>query len=78
MHAQASLSESLGARFARFDPNRLRAMPLRARLWKKIFDLGKTDTATPFAMLAAVIERDFHRPRAIRIEFATCAKTSIP
>jgi hypothetical protein len=78
MHARASPSESLGARFARFDPNRRRAMPLRERLWKKIFDLGKTDTATPFAVSTMVIERDFHRARETRNEFATCAKTSIP
>jgi hypothetical protein len=42
---------------------------------EKIFDLGKTDTATPFAMWSASIELDFHRVREIRIKFAIRAKT---
>jgi len=45
---------------------------------EKIFDLGKTDTAPPFAVSIADVEHDFHRAREIRIEYATCVKTSIP
>jgi hypothetical protein len=45
---------------------------------EKNFDLGKTDTAQPFAVSIADVEHDFHRAREIRIEYATCVKTSIP
>jgi hypothetical protein len=42
---------------------------------EKNFDLGKTDTVTPFATLSASIGFDFHRARQIRIEFAMRVKT---
>jgi len=42
---------------------------------EKIFDLGKTDTVTPFATWPASNEIDFHRAREIRIRFAICVKT---
>jgi hypothetical protein len=42
---------------------------------EKIFNLGKTDTAPPFAMSFALGERDFHRARENKIKFAIRAKT---
>jgi hypothetical protein len=76
--AQAPPRESLGARFARFWSKRPPRNASAGASVEKIFDLGKTDTAPPFAVSIADVEHDFHRAREIRIEYATCVKTSIP
>jgi hypothetical protein len=46
-------------------------------LWKKILAWVKQTQRPRFAVLFALIKRDFHRSRETEIEFPICAKTSI-
>ena len=75
--ASARRCESLRTNSLVFDRiHRPRNASEGLHLWKKFSDLGKTDTASPFATLSASHrDVDFHRARETRIEFAICAKT---
>jgi len=45
---------------------------------EKIFDLGKTDTERSLARVCQILRDNFFGSRVLEIEFADCAKTSMP